>query len=100
MGTTVYFGYTLQRLLKERAIEQKEVARATGLTPSAVSRFINGRQAMPKLSTSRRIADLLGLTLDQLWMECVEDTMTDGYAKWYKLRVVDKIYPFSEDKDA
>lgn len=98
MGTTVYFGYTLQRLLKEHAIEQKDVARATGLTPSAVSRFINGRQAMPKLSTSKRIADLLGLTLDELWRECFEDTRTAGYAKWYKLRVIDKVYPFSEDK--
>lgn len=98
MADKEYFGYTLQRLLVERGLEQKDVARVTGLTPSGVSRFINGRQAMPKLSTSRRIADLLGLTLDELWRECFEDTRTAGYAKWYQLRVIDKVYPFSEDK--
>ena len=42
-------GNKLAALLKERGMSQKELAKAAGLTPAAVSRYVNGERE-PRLS--------------------------------------------------
>ena len=51
-------GNKLAALLKERGMSQKELAKAAGLTPAAVSRYVNGERE-PRALTVAALAEVL-----------------------------------------
>lgn len=53
-------GNKLAALLKERGMSQKELAKAAGLTPAAVSRYVNGERE-PRALTAAALAEVLGV---------------------------------------
>lgn len=53
-------GNKLAALLKERGMSQKELAKAAGLTPTAVSRYVNGERE-PRALTVAALAEVLGV---------------------------------------
>lgn len=53
-------GNKLAALLKERGKSQKELAKAAGLTPAAVSRYVNGERE-PRALTVAALAEVLGV---------------------------------------
>ena len=55
----------LKQIIFEREIEQKELAVAAGVTPAAISYIINGKRT-PRTDTARKIADFLGLPIDEI----------------------------------
>lgn len=56
------------RKMNELGMNQKDLARETGLTESAISRFINETR-QPRLYNLIKIADALEMTLDELARE-------------------------------
>ncbi len=58
------FWNTVERLLKERGMSVRGLAREIGLTPGAVSKYARG--TLPGLEVAKRIADTLGVSLDYL----------------------------------
>jgi transcriptional regulator with XRE-family HTH domain len=54
----------LERLLEERGIQQKELAKGTGLSPASIHKYLNG--AMPGSAELGSIADFFGVTTDWL----------------------------------
>lgn len=53
-------GARLKALMKERGMNQKQLAEATGLTPAAVSRYVNGERT-PRAITVAAMAKALGV---------------------------------------
>lgn len=53
-------GNKLAALLKEQGMSQKELAKAAGLTPAAVSRYVNGERE-PRALTVAALAEVLGV---------------------------------------
>lgn len=49
----------------ERGMTQKELAKATGITEAAISRYAGGSR-LPRIEHAARIADALHVSLDQL----------------------------------
>lgn len=58
----------LAELMESRSVQQNELAEAIGKTPAAVSYIIRGLND-PSLKTAKRIADFLGVTVDELIKE-------------------------------
>ena len=56
------------RKMNELGMSQKALAEETGLTESAISRYINGTRD-PRLYNLIKIADALEMTLDELVRE-------------------------------
>ncbi len=54
-------GARIKTLMKERGMNQKQLAEATNLTPAAVSRYVNGER-MPREITIAAMAKALGVT--------------------------------------
>lgn len=52
-------GNKLAALLRERGMSQKELAEAVCLTPTSVSRYVNGERE-PRVLTVAALADFLG----------------------------------------
>lgn len=59
------FGDNLQSLLDERYLTQSELAKLTGITKGAISRYVSGKQ-MPTIKNAINIAEAFGMTLDEL----------------------------------
>ena len=59
------FGQLLEELLKSSGVTQSSLADKTGLTQSAISHYIRGDRE-PRGSNLVRIADALGVTVDEL----------------------------------
>ena len=55
----------LRALREERGMEQKDVARALGVNPSAVTRWESGEKR-PELNNLVRLADLFGVSVDYI----------------------------------
>ena len=55
----------LRRARIAAGLKQLELARKAQITPSSISHYESGRKE-PYLSTARRLARVLGLTLDEL----------------------------------
>ena len=58
----------ITKRMKDLGMNQKDLARETGLTESAISRYING-QRQPRLYNLIKIADALEMTVDELVRE-------------------------------
>lgn len=56
---------TINRLLKERGIKQKEIASQLGVTPQFVNAVIRGKRSTN--SIQKAIADAIGLDIDQVF---------------------------------
>ena len=54
------FSAKLARLLKERKIQQKDLAQAIGVSPQAVSQYVKGQNS-PDIEKAKRIADYFGV---------------------------------------
>jgi transcriptional regulator with XRE-family HTH domain len=63
--TTNAFIKALRELRQMRRLNQMQLAEHTGLKPSAISHFENGRRS-PSLDNLVRLADALGVTTDRL----------------------------------
>lgn len=62
----IYFGNCIKNILKDIGMSQKEFATAVGATEVTVSRWINGTRS-PKLNDVIRIANVLNLTIDEIF---------------------------------
>ncbi len=56
--------------MSEARARQSELARAVGMSPSHVCLILRGAR-MPSLPVAKKIADHLGITLDELYGEVV-----------------------------
>jgi transcriptional regulator with XRE-family HTH domain len=59
------FAVRLARLLAERQMNVYRLAKDTGLTQSFLGKLVHGEQ-IPGLEAAAKIADALGVTLDEL----------------------------------
>ena len=59
------FGERVERLLAERGISRKTVARETGISVSALSCYISGKR-VPHAESLKKLADVLCTTTDYL----------------------------------
>ena len=64
----INFGQKVKQLRKERGMTQKELALTVGSSVSSVSNWENGRNGASPAQL-KRIADFLGITVDQLLNE-------------------------------
>ena len=55
----------IKSIIKEKGISQKELADKVNTTETSISRYISGSR-MPKATTLRAIAKVLGVTMDSL----------------------------------
>jgi transcriptional regulator with XRE-family HTH domain len=62
----VAFGRRLKILRARRKISQGWLAREAGLTVAGMS-FLEAGKRSPNAATLERLADVLGLTMDELW---------------------------------
>lgn len=58
-------GAVLLELRRRRGVRQNEVCKATGLWPSELSRYENGK-CVPRLGKLAALADYYGVSLDAL----------------------------------
>lgn len=58
-------GMNMKRIRKIRDMDQKELAKYAGVSPSSISKFEAGKKT-PSLSTAVRIAQVLRCTVDEL----------------------------------
>lgn len=59
------FSRGLRKLRSDKELTQAELARKTGVTQAAISRYEDG-SALPSLDTAVRIAEALRCSLDEL----------------------------------
>jgi transcriptional regulator with XRE-family HTH domain len=62
--TNVAFASHLRRLMRERGLNDLQLARATGLSHTAIANYKRGR--LPKLDALRRLAGHFGIALEHL----------------------------------
>lgn len=62
----------LKELLKEKGVTQWRLARETGILPKTISRMVREPTYNVESHTLIKVADFLGVTLDELYEE-VED---------------------------
>lgn len=67
-------GPTIKRLLEERWLKQADLCKATGLKSGYVSNLMKQDTRTPSLDRAKVIADFFGMTLDELYEECIRDT--------------------------
>ena len=68
----------LAGLLRDRSIEQKELAEAVGVSEAAVSGWCRGIK-IPSFEAAVRIARFLGISTDELATDYTEDDLGDVY---------------------
>lgn len=58
---------SLIEMLDERGMSQRDLARATGITPQRINAWVKGVRdpGIMALDTARRVSDALGVTLDE-----------------------------------
>ena len=61
----IRFKENIKRLLCERGLKQKDIAKITKLTKSAISKYINGDR-MPDIYNLVRLAEALNVSIDYL----------------------------------
>ena len=65
------FSTQLAYWLKKRQLSQYELAKRVGTTPSAVTRWLQGKD--PAFSSVRKIAQVLNVSLEQFFAPIVTD---------------------------
>lgn len=66
------FGMNLQKMIPFSGLSKGELAEKAGITNSMLSRYIRGN-SMPNVIVARRLAALLGCTLDELFDKTYDD---------------------------
>lgn len=57
----------LKEILREKGISQGKLSRGADITPNTIRRLVNDPGYSPNVYTLRKIADYLGVTLDDLF---------------------------------
>jgi len=68
---------TIRKLRLEKGYTQKELADKLGISESAVSLIENGKRKL-KLETAIKLAEIFGVSLDELVKNYVNDTTPVG----------------------
>ena len=66
------FSDNLKNAIDQGGISQRKLARMTGLTEAAITRYIKGERE-PRISQAVKIARVLGVTLDELFADHKEN---------------------------
>ena len=64
-------GKKILRIMKEKEMSQKQLAKASGITEAAISKFISG-EGEPRITFLKRIADALDVPADEFLYEKVD----------------------------
>ena len=59
-------GENIRQILHDKWMSQAELARATGVDCTTISKLISGSRANPSVELVKKIADALGVTVDEL----------------------------------
>jgi transcriptional regulator with XRE-family HTH domain len=65
VAPVVYIGDRLRELREQRAMTQRELARAAGISPNTVA-VLERSKAQPNMSTVRKLAQALGVDPSEL----------------------------------
>ena len=90
----------LREVREKRGYKQVDLARRTGIPPSAVSQFETGRRE-PSLRTVSKLADALGVTVDFLCGRPVQEASRGevrdllGYARGMRSRDLKVLLEFA-----
>lgn len=66
------FSKRLAEAMKHRGMRQKDLVKATGITPSAMSRYLSC-ELLPRIENTKRIAD--ALKVDPMWLFGFDDAV-------------------------
>lgn len=74
------FGDVLAEMIEERGYTQSRLARESGVSRQSINRIIAGEVKDPRLPLAFRLADVLGVPLDEFKrrMESDEEGSNDG----------------------
>lgn len=64
-------GKKILRIMKEKEMSQKQLAKASGITEAAISKYISGERE-PRITFLKRIADALDVPADEFLYEKVD----------------------------
>jgi transcriptional regulator with XRE-family HTH domain len=67
-GGKMFDNAKLKELMESRSVTQKELADVAGVSEAGMSYFVRGVK-QPSLAVAKRIADKLGVTVDELLTE-------------------------------
>lgn len=73
------FGEKITKLKKLKKMSQVELAEKTGISRDAISKYERG-DVMPSIEYAKRIADILGVSLDYLVSESDKEEALDNEA--------------------
>lgn len=62
----------IKDFLKERNLTQRDLSEKLGITEVSISRYITGER-VPSVAVAIKIANLLGCTVDELFVDVYED---------------------------
>lgn len=65
MGKEIKFSFMVKKLLVKHNMTMKELGEKVGKTESAVSYWISGK-SLPRMGTIQKVADIFGITTDEL----------------------------------
>jgi transcriptional regulator with XRE-family HTH domain len=82
-STNVHFGAALTRVLDKKALNDAQLARAVGCTPTAIGNYKNGR--VPRAEELYRIARFFSVSMESLLTGTAQPSADDG--SW-KLRAL------------
>lgn len=71
-------GENIKRIRKEKGLTQKELGELCGINEANIRKYENGKQN-PKIETIRRIANALGVPLNDLMPDSFEQTVQIGH---------------------
>ncbi|MCT4616155.1 MAG: helix-turn-helix transcriptional regulator [Marinifilaceae bacterium] len=73
------FGEKLSKIKKQKKLSQVEISEKTGISRDAISKYERG-DVMPSIEYAKRIADILGVSLDYLVNENDNEDILDNEA--------------------
>lgn len=82
----------LKRIRKAKGITQRELATETGLSFSMISKLESGEQSNPSLETVKKIAQALGVPVDQLLSVAQIESRLLNEANWGLVAVLKAVY--------
>lgn len=66
-------GLLLKRIAKQKRYTAAEISRISGVSESYLSMLFNGRINDPQLKNFYKICQALGVSVDDVWRESLED---------------------------
>jgi transcriptional regulator with XRE-family HTH domain len=89
-------GEKISKLKKTKQLSQVELAHATGISRDAISKYERG-DAVPSVEYAKRIADVLGVSLDYLVSEEDKEEALDNEAV-VRIKEIQKLPSDEKDK--